>query len=1147
MPEHFEQPTAPLKPTFSVLDVSAADTMSLADPHVREQVQRYANWLAKQAENETHQSPEEVNNYVREATTLVKVGEHEVAPFAPFRPELSALRTFTTPQILTCCTLAVLWLVAVLVFQLEALTVVISAITVIYTACLLLALLIAFKSFHSTSEEHIDDEIVHLLKQANWPIYTVLCPLYREAQVVPQFVEAMQALDYPPEKLQILFLTEENDSQTRTAIRALSLPSNFQILKVPDGVPRTKPRACNYGLLHALGTYTVIYDAEDIPDPLQLKKAVLAFANADLQTVCVQAKLNFYNSTQNLLTRWFTAEYSMWFDFVLPGLQATNFALPLGGTSNHFRTASLRALGGWDAYNVTEDCDLGLRIKRFQMKTVILDSTTLEEANPQLKNWLRQRSRWIKGYMQTYLVHMRTPFKAISEGNLYNFFSFQFVIGSRTGMLFFNLLMWLLLAFYLILRAKAIPVYHVLFPGPTLYLGAFCLIFGNLFYLYLHLLACAKRGDYHLVFWSLFIPIYWLLMSIAGIYAFIELLVKPHYWQKTVHGLHFKRGRQEQTAQEAAAFVRQQTQSLSPLRAVPRKNPDEVLRTITSMLKAIVTLPLPVVSSQQKQAVQTSKKTKVRDLWLLASFILSCIMSVAACLYYFQQHKILLYDDAYSHLRIARAVFDSTTPGLAQLGSVWLPLPHILMWPFIWNDYLWHSGLAGSFVGMICYILTAIYLFLSIRRLTHSSRISFLGSLLFIFNPNVLYLQSTPLSELTCFGTLTIACYYFLAWTQEDTTKYLVLAAMSTFLATLARYDGWVLFLCLSCLIFLIGWMKRQRLLKIGANLVIFGTLGGLGILLWFIWNQIIFGDALYFQNGQYSSQAAQMALLHSGGLYTYHNVWLSVKTYTLDVMYSFGNVLAIVAAFAFVVFFIRRRFSPTMLAALAFVSPFAFYILSLYSGQAAIWVPGAVPATAHIQFYNVRYGAEMVVPASLFIATLLHRISFWLRPRLNLLSQIAFVILLVAQTMFTTSSGIISIQDGQYGLNCVSTHIANAYLAQHYAEGRILQDVTSGDFSLSDAGFDFKNVVYFGSGALWREALADPADTVQWILSSPGDTISKYINLNDPLFLSHFSLVVQEPTGLRLYHRKGEPPLPTRPLPAGILTEHRMCPVGNH
>ena len=221
---------------------------------------------------------------------------------------------------------------------------------------------LSFFTFESSTEEEIDASLVEALRGADWPSYTILCPLYREARIVPQFVRAMMHLDYPVEKLQILFLTEMDDSQTRNAIRALALPPHFQIVTVPEGTPRTKPRACNFGLMQATGQYLVIYDAEDIPEPTQLKKAVLTFANHGPDLGCVQAKLNFYNPHQNVLTRWFTAEYSLWFDLILPGLQRARLALPLGGTSNHFPTRTLRALGGWDAFNVTEDCDLGLRL-----------------------------------------------------------------------------------------------------------------------------------------------------------------------------------------------------------------------------------------------------------------------------------------------------------------------------------------------------------------------------------------------------------------------------------------------------------------------------------------------------------------------------------------------------------------------------------------------------------------------------------------------------------------------------------------------------------------------------------------------------------------------------------------------------------------
>jgi len=364
----------------------------------------------------------------------------------------------------------------------------------------------------------------------------------------------------------------------------------------------------------------------------------------------------------------------------------------------------------------------------------------------------------------------------------------QTLIGSGTGVLFINPLMWAMLAIYIAFGPLVINTYHLLFPRPVLYMSSFCLIFGNFFYVYLYLLACMRRKEYRLIPWILCIPFYWALISLAGGIALFELLVNPHYWQKTVHGLHLK-GKQSPsvvtTRRAAPTLVEGPTMRMPT--AFAQVSERTVIPTVTNSLKAISTLLVPAVSLAQKQARHTAKQSKVRDLWLVTTFFTACITSIIACWYYFQQHQILLYHDAYSHMRIARSVFDSATPGIAQLGGVWLPLPHVLMLPFIWNNYLWHSGLAGSFVSMLGYVASAIFLYLSAQRLTKNGCMSFLGTLLFILNPNILYLQSTPLSELVCIWTLTMACYYFLLWAQEDALRYLVLAAASTFLATIAR------------------------------------------------------------------------------------------------------------------------------------------------------------------------------------------------------------------------------------------------------------------------------------------------------------------------------------------------------------------------
>jgi cellulose synthase/poly-beta-1,6-N-acetylglucosamine synthase-like glycosyltransferase len=1154
-----KRPSSPLTTTTKQLtaaNIPRRSKVRLANNIQRlqdqERVKFYAAWLEKQAEHNRRQdNAKEINEYIQEASKIVKVGEHEVAIFAPFRPKLSALQTFTTGQVIAFALIGLLWIAGLLLFRLEFLAAVIASITILYFASLLINFSLATRAFRDPPEEHISGDIVKALIDAEWPEYTILCPLYKEAQVVPQFVKAMTALDYPAEKLQILFLTEEDDATTRNAIRALSLPPHFKIVVVPDGKPRTKPRACNYGLMLTKGQYVVIYDAEDIPDPLQLKKSVLAFANHGTDVVCVQAKLNFYNIRQNLLTRWFTAEYSTWFDMILPGLQLANFSLPLGGTSNHFRTASLRALGGWDAYNVTEDCDLGLRLKRYRMNTVILDSTTLEEANPQLKNWLRQRSRWIKGYMQTYLVHMRHPIEDFRRGRLYDLFSFQFVIGNGMAVLFLNPLMWILLGLYIIFGHEVVNVYHMLFPGPILYIGVICLLFGNFFYIYLNLVSCMKRKQYHLLPWILFIPGYWFLMSIAALYALFELMVKPHYWQKTEHGLHLKGDHPSTVAPSQIGTPGAITDSDMPVPVMPRKV-DLVgnIPSVTTSLKAIRTMILPAISPSQKQAEIVARRSRVRDLWLVVTVVIACMMSVINCWYYFRQHEILLYQDALSHMRISRSVFDNLTPGLAQLGSVWLPLPHMLMWPFIWNDYLWHSGLAGSFVSMPCYVIAAIYIFLSARRLTQSSSVSFIGALVFILNPNVLYLQSIPLSETVCLATSAMTAYYFLCWVQDEKVHQMILVAVFAFLATLARYDGWALFMGVFFGVVLVGLMKRHGWQHIRANLVVFGILGSLGMALWFLWNKVIFGDPLFFQKGLYSSQAQQSQELTAGQLFTYHNLWQSFRFYTIDSVQTIGMILFALAFAGIVWFVLEHKFTPVTFAALLFAVPLPFYILALYGGQAVIWIPGANPPDSHIYMYNVRYGAQMVVPASLFIALLVERVGSITKGRFHTIGRFALLGVILAQTLLIFSQGVITVQDGQYNYACGPQKTIVTFLAQHYDNGNILQDVYASQFDVSDAGIDFRNVIYEGSGQYWIQALQNPTSLVDWIVIRPADPLDIVsIQLKkDPAlnatFQANYSLVASQTNGIYLYHINGKSPLPSRPAPATWNAAGYSCSI---
>ncbi|NJM34768.1 MAG: glycosyltransferase [Rhodomicrobium sp.] len=374
------------------------------------------------------------------------------------------------------------------------------------------------------------------LPDEDLPRYTVLVAMFREARVLSQLAAALKALDYPPAKLDIKLVLEAVDQETIAAARALKLPAHFEIVIVPDGAPRTKPRALNYALQFARGDYLVIYDAEDRPDPHQLRKAAAHFREARADVVCLQGRLTFDNAHENWLAKQFTIEYASLFGGILPMLDKARLPIPLGGTSNHFRAGVLRKLGGWDAYNVTEDADLGMRIYRAGLRAEVLDSVTYEEAACQPGNWLRQRTRWLKGWMQTYLVHMRQPVRLMRELGFKGFLAFQ---GHFAGIIVAALVHpWS----YIIIAHDALSGH--LFVQPTTLLGSqiwalalFNLAAGYAASLALGFFVLQERRIRFLVPQLLFIPFYWLLISAAAHRAAYQLVFAPHHWEKTEHGL----------------------------------------------------------------------------------------------------------------------------------------------------------------------------------------------------------------------------------------------------------------------------------------------------------------------------------------------------------------------------------------------------------------------------------------------------------------------------------------------------------------------------------------------------------------------------------------------------------------------------------
>ncbi|MBN2712171.1 MAG: glycosyltransferase [Planctomycetes bacterium] len=416
-----------------------------------------------------------------------------------------------------------------------------------YGAAVGFRLLSAFIAFFNKPEIQITQEQLAAINDNSLPLYTVLIPLYKEANITDKIMGMIDTLDYPKDRLDVKILLEEEDKETQEACASVDLPSCCEVIVIPDGQPRTKPRACNYGLECARGKYLVIFDAEDRPDPDQLKKAVIAFSIVPDTTACLQAKLNYYNPDQNFLTRFFTLEYTAWFDLFLPGLHRMGLPIPLGGTSNHFHTDILKQLGGWDAFNVAEDCDLGIRLTNAGHNTKVIDSTTWEEANSRLWNWVRQRSRWVKGYIQTHLVHTRSPLKTFTNLGAKNFAGFFLSVGGLAGVLLLNPLYWLILTLWGCLQWKLIyfdytdetEQYYTVWSQLSwvFFVLAILLFASNFALILLNILACQRRRLWRLLPYAILAPLYWGLISLAAWKGALQLIRKPHYWEKTEHGL----------------------------------------------------------------------------------------------------------------------------------------------------------------------------------------------------------------------------------------------------------------------------------------------------------------------------------------------------------------------------------------------------------------------------------------------------------------------------------------------------------------------------------------------------------------------------------------------------------------------------------
>lgn len=372
-------------------------------------------------------------------------------------------------------------------------------------------------------------------EDAALPVYTIIVALYREKRVVSRLIDALSRLDYPAAKLDIKLVLEADDRETPAALASTRLPGCIEVLVAPPGLPRTKPRALNVALPLARGRFIVIYDAEDVPDPGQLRLAVDAFARLPQDVACLQARLTIDNTDDSWLTRLFTIEYAALFDVYNPGLAEIGSPIALGGTSNHFRTAALQQIHGWDAWNVTEDADLGIRLARLGYRVEDLPSSTLEEAPITLRAWMRQRTRWMKGFVQTWIVHSRHPGAALRQLGFWRLMGGAIVIlGTVLSALLYPVFtgLFVLLWIWGKLVDPGSEGSRILFSiGVDLFCTGAAAVFLPA------IVGLKRRRLWRLLPWVALLPVYYVLVSLAAWRSLWELAVAPFRWNKTSHGL----------------------------------------------------------------------------------------------------------------------------------------------------------------------------------------------------------------------------------------------------------------------------------------------------------------------------------------------------------------------------------------------------------------------------------------------------------------------------------------------------------------------------------------------------------------------------------------------------------------------------------
>lgn len=489
--------------------------------------------------------------------------------------------------------------------------------------------------------------------------------------------------------------------------------------------------------------------------------------------------------------------------------------------------------------------------------------------------------------------------------------------------------------------------------------------------------------------------------------------------------------------------------------------------------------------------INTCKKTFLYSIDSISVGLIAGLMAIAATIYSFANDYIILYGDAESHLNIAKRVMHSITPGLAQLGGIWLPIPHILLIPFVWVNTLWRTGLAGSIVSGTAFVIGTVFLYKTTFLVTKNKTAALIASIVFITNPNILYLQSTPMTEVVLIMFFVLSSYYFIRYILNDAEIFsLIIAAFFTFCASLSRYDGWFLAIFQALAIILIYIKKKNRWREMEGKLLLFATLAFFGIALWMLWDKLILGNAFYFTNSQFSAKTQQQNWLTRGELPGYHNILIACAYYFVTSMSNAG-IFILLASFIGLVMYAKNKIERhRLIIIMVLIVPFIFNVTTLFLGQSVIFIPHLTPVGFEWRLFNVRYGVMAIPFVAFFFGYLFHKIPHK--------GKICLILLLLAQYMLFSMgySKVISLTDGVEGLSHAKRPDAEGWIKKNYDYGLVLLDDYARTISIVRSGIPMQRIIYIGNKPYWEESLYSPEKYARWIVMQKDDAVWKALNI---------------------------------------------------